>query len=133
MPSLAILHEDEHCLAVDKPAGMLTQGTRAGELSLEMAVRHYLAPDAPASVYVGTVHRLDRPVSGVVLWAKTPKAARRLSQQFAHRRARKQYWAIVAGRPPVAEGVWEDWLCLDDTGLGRVQICAPGTPRAQRA
>ena len=128
-----ILHEDPHLLVVNKPAGLLTQGRVGGEPSLETRVRAYLAPDDPASVYLGTVHRLDRPVSGVVLWAKTAKAARRLADQFSKREARKEYRAIVAGRPTADRGGWEDWLCEEDTGLGRVQVCLAGTPRARRA
>ena len=98
---LVVLFEDPHCLAVVKPAGLLTQGTAAGEPTLEAEVRRYLNPGAPGAPYLGTVHRLDRPVSGVVVWAKTPKAARRLAGQFARRTARKEYWAIVEEtRPP---------------------------------
>jgi 23S rRNA pseudouridine1911/1915/1917 synthase len=130
---LAILFEDAHCLAVAKPAGLLTQGRPAGEPTLEDQVRLYLNPGDPTAVYLGTVHRLDRPVSGVVLWAKTPKAARRLAEQFASREAIKEYWSIVEGSPPIERGTWEDWLCLDDTGMGVVQVCSPETPRARRA
>jgi 23S rRNA pseudouridine1911/1915/1917 synthase len=130
---MIVLYEDAHCLAVAKPAGMLTQGPAAGETSLEAEVRRSLRPDDPGAVYLGTVHRLDRPVSGVVLWAKTPKAARRLADQFASRRVRKEYWAVVEGQPPAPAGLWDDWLCLDDTGLGVAQLCHPQTPRARRA
>src|SRR4051812_22543712 len=104
--SLVVLYEDAHLLAVAKPAGVLTQGTTRGEPTLEAAVRRHVCPSDPASAYVGTVHRLDRPVSGVMLWAKTPKAARRLSEQFAGREARKHYWAIVEGHPTTARGTW---------------------------
>jgi len=95
--ALAILYEDSDCLAVAKPAGQFTQGTWAppGEMTLEASIRLYLNPLDPGSVYVGIVHRLDRPTSGVLLWAKTPKAARRLSAQFEGRRVVKEYWAIV--------------------------------------
>lgn len=130
---LLILFEDPHLLAVAKPAGVLTQGRPGGEPALEAAVRRHLGPDAPAACYVGTVHRLDRPVSGVIVWAKTPKAARRLAGQFAGREAEKQYWAIVAGVPAAREGIWEDWLCVEETGLGVVQVCSGLAPRAQRA
>src|SRR5262245_41947264 len=98
MPSsLTILYEDSHCLAVAKPAGQFSQGGWAppGEMTLEQAIRGYLNAGDPASVYLGIVHRLDRPTSGVLLWAKTPKAARRLSSQFERRRVVKEYWAIV--------------------------------------
>ncbi|MEO6809444.1 MAG: RluA family pseudouridine synthase [Isosphaeraceae bacterium] len=128
-----ILYEDAHCLAVSKPGGLLTQGVAGGEPTLERAVRLHLRPDDPGAVYVGTVHRLDRVVSGVVLWAKTPKAARRLARQFAERVVSKEYWAIVSGTPQSAEGTWDDWLYEHETGLGVVQICQGGTPRARRA
>jgi 23S rRNA pseudouridine1911/1915/1917 synthase len=136
--SLAILYEDAHLLAVAKPPGLSTQAPPIAGATLETAVRAYLHGDGAGAAggFVGTVHRLDRPVSGVVLWAKNPRAARRLSQQFERRQVHKEYWALVAGDPPpegAGAGVWEDWLCREDTGLGRVQACAPGTPRAQRA
>jgi 23S rRNA pseudouridine1911/1915/1917 synthase len=131
---LVVLFEDPHCLAVVKPAGLLTQGTAAGEPTLEAAVRRYLNPGAPESLYLGTVHRLDRPVSGVVVWARTPKAARRLADQFARRAACKEYWAIVEGDLPAsdADEVWDDWLAPADAS-GVVRPTAPGTPGARRA
>ena len=131
---LVVLFEDPHCLAVVKPAGLLTQGTDAGDPTLEAAVRRYLNPAAPHELYLGTVHRLDRPVSGVLVWARTPKAARRLADQFARRLARKEYWAIVEGdvADPGTDEVWDDWLERAD-GSGVVRATTPGTPGAQRA
>jgi 23S rRNA pseudouridine1911/1915/1917 synthase len=132
--ALEILHEDPHLLAVAKPAGMLTQRNALGEPALEDEVRRYLLRAGEASVYLGTVHRLDRPVSGVVLWAKTPKAARRIADQFARRDVMKEYWAVVAGRPDQAMGVWEDWLCHDESGSGRAtQVCLALAPGARQA
>ncbi len=131
--SLSVLWEDHHGLAVNKPAGRLTQGL-AGVDSLETLVRLYLSPDDPASVYVGTVHRLDRPVSGVILWAKNPKAARRWAEQFARRETRKEYWAIVPsveGRA-IAPGIWDDHLASPDA-QGRARIVGPDDPRAVKA
>ena len=119
---MQILFEDLHCVCVAKPAGLLTQGTRGGEPTLEDAVRLYLAKGDPGkAVYVGTVHRLDRPVSGVVLWAKTPKAAHRLSDQFAQRVVKKTYWAITESRvDPKPSGVWDDWLtAVGPAGVAR--------------
>lgn len=133
---LSILHEDGHILVVDKPAGLSTTAPPIAPESLERQVRAYFRPDDPASAFVGLVHRLDRPVSGVVLIAKTPKAARRLSGQFARREVTKEYWAIVEGKPPIRPGqvvLWEDALCREETGLGRVQVVSPGTPRSQVA
>ncbi|HEV3168269.1 MAG TPA: RluA family pseudouridine synthase [Isosphaeraceae bacterium] len=131
---LSILFEDEHCLVVFKPSDVSTQAPLPSELTLENAVRHYLNPADPWSVYLGTVHRLDRPVSGVMLWAKTPKAARRLAAQFASRQAHKEYWAIVEGTPGTDAGLWDDWLLFDrSTGVGRAQVCSRQAPRARQA
>lgn len=135
---LEILFEDEHCLALAKPAGQFPLGTWAppGETTLEADVRAYLNPGDPAAAYVGIVHRLDRPTSGVVLWAKHVKAARRLSAQFEKRRIAKEYWAIVergpAARGRVVEPVWIDWLTrAHDEGVARVaQPHAPGAREA---
>jgi 23S rRNA pseudouridine1911/1915/1917 synthase len=132
---LRILFQDHHLLVVDKPAGVLTQGRDAAaeSPSLERMIRRHLSPRDEAGVYLATVHRLDRPVSGVILWALTPKAARRVADQFAAREIAKEYWAIVAGSPTPPEGFWDDWLCEEDTGVSRVQVCREGTPRARQA
>ena len=99
-PPLAILFEDDHVLAIAKPAGQFPLGVWAppGETTLESAVRSHLDPSNPSQAYLGIVHRLDRPTSGVLIWAKTPKAARRISHQFEARRVIKEYWAVVAPR-----------------------------------
>lgn len=128
-----VLYQDAHLVAVSKPSGWLSQGWKGGETSLEDHLRRFLSPDDPSSPYLGAMHRLDRPVSGVILWALTPKAARRLSAQFATRSIRKRYWAVVEGEPDDVPAHWLDWLCEEDTGLGRVQTCSPGTPRARQA
>jgi 23S rRNA pseudouridine1911/1915/1917 synthase len=148
---LSILFEDEHCLAVDKPAGQFAQGiwAPAGDATLETAVRRHLDPVDPGSVYLGIVHRLDRPTSGVILWAKTQKAARRLSAQFQNRSALKEYWAIVESHLQMSTAglhscrtadttdqadrqVWDDWLTRPDA-LGRSSVVDPKTPGARRA
>ncbi|WP_165244771.1 RluA family pseudouridine synthase [Paludisphaera soli] len=142
---LQVMFEDEHCLAVLKPAGQLTQGTWAppGETTLEQDLRRHLNPAAPESVYVGIVHRLDRPVSGMLLWAKTAKAARRLAMQFEKRQAVKEYWAVVEAAdaavenpgpsplPPIGD-TWIDWLTAPDQE-GVVRSVAEGTPRARES
>jgi 23S rRNA pseudouridine1911/1915/1917 synthase len=130
---LDVLYEDAHLLVVAKPAGVPTQGLAGAVPTLESAVRQYLRPDDPSAGYVGTVHRLDRPVTGVILWAKTSKAARRVADQFARREARKEYWAVVEGMPASGDGTWEDWLCVEDTGVGIVQVCSPAAPRSRHA
>lgn len=128
-----ILYEDEHCVVVNKAPGLSTQAPPNAGSTLETEVRAYLSRTAGECAFVGTVHRLDRPVSGVVLWAKSPLSARRFSRQFEVRRVVKVYWAVVSGKLDDCEMRWEDWICREDTGLGRVQICRPETPRSQRA
>lgn len=129
---LVVLFEDAHCLAVAKPAGVLTQGRPDGEPTLEGAVRRHIDPLTPDSVYLGTVHRLDRPVSGVVVWAKTPKAARRLAAQFEARSVAKHYWAVVErdARTLGDQSLWEDWLCESEGA--RVLLAADSTVAGAR-
>jgi 23S rRNA pseudouridine1911/1915/1917 synthase len=102
---LQVLHEDNHLLAVYKPAGMPTQAGHAGEPCLLDVAREYLREryHKPGRVFLGLVHRLDRPVAGVVVLARTSKAASRLSQQFRSRTVTKIYRALVSGRPEPAE------------------------------
>lgn len=112
MLSPTILFEDTHCLAIAKPAGLLTQGVPTGLPSLEHWAKLYLKAKygKPGNVYLGVPHRLDRPVSGVVLFARNSKAAARLAEQFRQHQVTKVYWAIVQGTVPPPEGTWEDWL-----------------------
>jgi 23S rRNA pseudouridine1911/1915/1917 synthase len=131
--SLTILFEDNHCLAVAKPAPLLTQAP-AGIPSLEAQVRDYLREryQKPGRIYLGIPHRLDRPVSGVVLFARQTKSAQRLADQFRDRQVRKVYWAAVEGDVQPAEGVWEDWLLKirEDARSERVSAETPGARHA---
>lgn len=110
--ALDILFEDNHCLAVNKPAPLLTQGVPPGIATLESLAKEYLRAkyNKKGNVYLGIPHRLDRPVSGVVLFARNTKAARRLAEQFHERQVIKVYWGAVEGDVVQAEGAWEDWL-----------------------
>ena len=132
--SLAILFEDNHCLAVSKPAPLLTQGVPPGIPTLEGQVKAYLKEryHKPGNVYLGIPHRLDRAVSGVVVFARNTKAARRLAEQFQHRQVTKVYWAAVEGDIQPAEGVWEDWL-LKVPEEARTERATPETPGARSA
>jgi RluA family pseudouridine synthase len=106
-----ILLEDDALLAVVKPAGIATQAPPGIE-SLETRIKTHLAPagDRSEAIYLGIPHRLDRPVSGAMVFAKTRRAARNLARQFERRRVRKIYWACVHGTPQPAEGTWTDYL-----------------------
>lgn len=117
IPKLKVLFEDNHCLAVLKPAGLLTMGDRTGDVSAVDLAREYLRRkyDKPGNVFVGVVHRLDRPVSGVLLFARTSKAAARLSEQFRKHSIRKVYHCVVEGRPPKPSGELVDLLVKDET------------------
>jgi 23S rRNA pseudouridine1911/1915/1917 synthase len=137
MVPLTVLYEDNHCLAVAKPAGLLTQGVPPGIPTLESQVKAYLKEryHKPGNVYLGIPHRLDRPVSGVVLFARNTKAARRLAEQFQRHQVTKIYWAVVeaaADRPLPESGIWEDWL-VKLREEARSVVAGPETPGARRA
>jgi 23S rRNA pseudouridine1911/1915/1917 synthase len=109
---LEVLFEDNHCLAVVKPAPLLTQGVPPGIPTLESLAKEYLKEKYAkrGNVYLGIPHRLDRPVSGVVLFARNTKAAQRLAEQFQKHQVVKTYWAAVEGHVESEQGRWEDWL-----------------------
>jgi 23S rRNA pseudouridine1911/1915/1917 synthase len=115
MMQVEILYEDNHCLVVNKPAGLLSQADETGDPSLVSWAQDYLKTryHKAGNVYVGLVHRLDRPTSGVVLLARTSKAAGRLSEQFRSGKITKVYWAIIEGEPEEPEGQWVDLLQKD--------------------
>jgi 23S rRNA pseudouridine1911/1915/1917 synthase len=120
---IPILFEDNHCLAVNKPAGLLSQGDATGDRAVVDIVRDDLKfrYAKPGNVYVGLIHRLDRPVSGVLLLAKTSKAAARLSAQFHERVVAKKYVAVVEGSIDFEAGEWTDSL-LKDESTNRVRV-----------
>jgi 23S rRNA pseudouridine1911/1915/1917 synthase len=131
---LQILFEDNHCLAVAKPAPLLTQGVPSGIPTLEAMAKAYLKQKLhkPGNVYLGIPHRLDRPVSGVVLFARNSKAAQRLAEQFQQRQVRKIYWGAVEGAMEPTESLWEDWL-LKIPDESRAVIATEATEGAKRA
>jgi 23S rRNA pseudouridine1911/1915/1917 synthase len=115
MSRIKVLYEDNHIIAVVKPAGVLTQGDKSGDVSLFDIVKDYLkekknkkTPSNPSgqagNVFLGLVHRLDKPVQGIVLFGKTSKGASRLSEQFRNHKIQKTYHAIVVGRPKEEKG-----------------------------
>ena len=138
MSDVQVLFEDNHCLALAKPAGLLTQGVPAGIPTLEAQARDYLRQryGKKGNVYLGIPHRLDRPVSGVVLFARSSKAAARLAEQFQQRQVTKVYWAIVEASSatglPTGTGEWEDWL-LKLPEQARSVIASAATPGARQA
>ena len=101
---MQIIYQDNHLLVVNKPAGQLVQGDQTGRTTLLEEAKAWLKEkyDKPGKVFLGLVHRLDRTASGVVVLARTSKAAARLSEEIRNRRPRKVYWALVAGEVPLA-------------------------------
>ncbi len=110
--NLNVLYEDNHLLVVNKPAGLLVQGDITGDKTLLDIGKSYLKKkyNKPGNVFLGTVHRLDRPVSGVIILARTSKALERLNKQFRDRRIYKKYWAIVKKRPKKEKDKLVNWL-----------------------
>lgn len=110
---MTVLYEDNHLIIVNKQAGEIVQGDKTGDTPLSDIVKDWLKEkhNKPGNVYLGVVHRLDRPVSGVVLFAKTSKALPRLNKMFAeHNNVSKIYWAIVQNRPQTPKGTLTHWL-----------------------
>lgn len=107
-----VLFEDNHCFVVAKPAPLLMQGVPYGPPTLEAWARDYLRTTyaKTGNVYLGVPHRIDRPVSGVVLFARSSKAAARFAEQFRHHQVEKVYWALLDGAGIPLEGFWEDHL-----------------------
>lgn len=105
LENLQVIYEDNHLIAVNKRAGDIVQGDKTGDKPLVEVVKEYIAKkyDKPGAVFLGIPHRLDRPTSGVIVFAKTSKALSRLNKIFSNRDAEKKYWAIVKNAPPKLE------------------------------
>jgi len=131
---LEILLDDGPVLAINKPGGLLTLGAKPGVPTLEREVKAYLKErfQKPGNVYLGIPHRLDRPVSGVIVFARNSKAAARLAEQFRERQVRKIYWAVTERPPEPAAGVLTDWMAKV-ADAARSEICPPETPGAREA
>ena len=98
---LEVLYEDNHLIAVNKSAGDLVQGDQTGDVSLDLMVKDYIGKkyNKPGDVFLGVIHRIDRPVSGVVVFARTSKALTRMNELFRNKEIRKTYWCIVKEMP----------------------------------
>jgi 23S rRNA pseudouridine1911/1915/1917 synthase len=110
--NLQILFEDNHLIVVNKRAGDLVQGDKTGDLPLGEIVKQYIAEkyNKPGAVYLGVVHRLDRPTTGIVVFAKTSKALTRLNKLFKERETKKTYWAVVKNTPPKERDILTHFL-----------------------
>ena len=132
--TLEVLFEDNHLVAINKPAGVLVQGDETGDKPLVDDAKAYIKRkyQKPGDVFLGVVHRLDRPVSGVVVFARTSKALSRMNELFRDRRTEKVYWAVVEKAPAIPSGTLVHWL-LKDEKKNKTTVYRQETPGALRS
>ena len=113
---MEVVYEDNHIIIVNKQSGEIVQGDKTGDEPLAEKVKAYLKEKyaKPGLVFLGIVHRLDRPVSGLVMFARTSKALTRLNDMFRHGEIHKTYWAVVQDKPEESEGTLEHWLTRNE-------------------
>lgn len=132
---MEVLYEDNHIIAVNKTCNEIVQGDKTGDTPLSETVKAYIKEkyNKPGEVFLGVTHRLDRPTSGVVLFARTSKALTRLNEMFkSHEQIRKTYWAIVQGAPRHSEARLENYLTRNEQ-LNKSFIAKPGAKDAKLA
>ena len=132
---MEILYEDNHIIAVNKTCNEIVQGDKTGDTPLSETVKAYIKEkyNKPGEVFLGVTHRIDRPTSGVVLFARTSKALARLNEMFkSHEQIQKTYWAIVQGEPKQPEARLENWLVKNEA-QNKSYITKPGAKDAKQA
>lgn len=132
--NLKIIYEDNHIIVVEKPANIPSQGDKTGDLDMLTIIKAYLKEkyNKPGNVYLGLVHRLDRPVGGVMVFAKTSKAASRLSEQVREKVFKKKYLVIVNGKFEEKKGTLKDYL-LKNERLNKSRVVEEGTKNSKYA
>ena len=132
---MVVLYEDNHIIAVNKTCNEIVQGDKTGDTPLSETVKAYIKVkyNKPGEVFLGVTHRLDRPTSGVVLFARTSKALARLNEMFkSHEQIKKTYWAIVQGAPKQPQARLENWLVKNES-QNKSYIVKPHTKDAKQA
>jgi len=129
-----ILYEDNHLIIVNKLSSEIVQGDKTGDETLGESIRRMIKirDRKPGNVFLGVTHRLDRPTSGIVIFAKTSKALSRMNKVFREHDLKKIYWAVLETSPPDEEGTWTDYL-RRDRSKNRSYLCKPGDRDAQKA
>lgn len=132
---MTVLYEDNHIIAVNKTCNEIVQGDKTGDIPLSEIVKAYIKDkyNKPGEVFLGVTHRLDRPTSGVVLFARTSKALTRLNEMFkSHEKIKKTYWAIVQNAPKQPQAKLENWLVRNEK-QNKSYVAKPGTKDAKLA
>ena len=132
--NLPILYEDNHLLVINKGSGVLVQGDATGDKPLVDMAKDYISKKykKPGAVFLGVVHRLDRPVSGVVVFARTSKSLERMNALFRNKETKKTYWAIVSRQPEKEEDTLVHWLIKDEK-KNKTTAYTRDTPGGQRS
>ena len=129
-----VLYEDNHLLVVNKPNNMLVQPDNTGDMALEELAKQYIKIKykKPGAVFLNAVHRIDRPVSGVIIFARTSKALTRLNEQFRSKEIKKKYWVIVKNRPPKESDTLTDYI-RRDAKTNKSYVCKKDDKEAKEA
>jgi len=134
MKNLNVIYEDNHIIVVEKMVNIPSQGDKTGDIDMLTIIKDYLKEkyQKTGNVYLGLIHRLDRPVGGVMVFAKTSKAAARLSEQVRNKEFQKEYLVVVNGRPEKDKGILEDFL-LKNERANMSKVVPEGTKNAKLA
>lgn len=134
MEKLNVIYEDNHIIVVEKMVNIPSQADKTEDLDMLTLIKQYIKEkyQKPGNVYLGLIHRLDRPVGGVMVFAKTSKAAARLSEQVREKTFKKRYLVIVDGKLEEKEGVWEDYL-LKNEKTNTSKVVPEGTKNSKLA
>lgn len=132
--SFSVIYEDNHLLIVNKTSGVLVQGDETGDTPLVELCKEYIKEkyQKPGAVFLGVVHRLDRPVSGVVVFARTSKSLERMNELFREKETKKTYWALVKNKPPKKSDTLIHWLIKDEK-KNKTNFFTRETPGALRS
>ena len=134
MQKLNVIYEDNHIIVVEKIVNIPSQGDKTGDVDMLSSIKDYLREkyQKPGNVYLGLIHRLDRPVGGVMVFAKTSKAAARLSEQVREKAFQKEYLVVVNGKMKSQKGEWKDWLFKNERA-NMSKVVPEGTKNAKQA
>lgn len=132
MKPLSVLYEDNHLIIINKPSGALVQGDKTGDAPISDDVKQYIKDkyNKPGDVFLGVIHRLDRPVSGIVIFARTSKALTRMNEMFKDKEIQKTYWAVVQNPPKETSGTITTYTIKDSLML-KAKVYSKEVPKSK--